>query len=447
MIEKITFKGIVKPYTNPNGYHIIPIAQNPNQNDIEKAIEATKIKKAHSGLNGRAYFYGEDLVVKKYLNPDEACNYNPNREIDSLDLMYEAGIKSPNIQEGKFAFTTPENEVYLVSSKIQGQNANPTTNKFNLKNLYSLVDTICELDKPKRYDAQTQDARRFRRAPIIFPYQVPMHYDLAIGNFNITEERSGIFDFEYLQMEDLNDKYFRMKNGYHSGTLSNLSDIPGIISNLRNFEYRGLLTYIDNLEQSERLEFFTNYLSAKSEYHKNRALYFYSELKKFPHNPELEDLALKEAKHSYLLSEPTKDIIKAEAIKIQITSFIYKQSQFDRSSKSKINPAQIINYIEYANRFFNEKSRTSQTQEEREYFEDCKLLMNSWNGVINWMQWQEKFHTIEDFLPFKKTSAELTAQELDFIEKKVEETNNYRTLFLSKITDEKIPTLDEILGL
>ena len=253
MNYNVSFKGILPPYINAKGYQVTPIAKDPSQDDINTAIQATKINDAHSGCNGRAYFYGQDLVVKKYKKPEEVFNYNPYREINALDSMFDLNILAHNIQRGEFAFTTPENETFLVSTKVEGANPNPITNKLNIKNLNQIVNALGVLDKPIRYnEGDSTDAK--------FPYYVPMHYDLSMGNYNVSEDKAGVFDFEYLQYQDLNKPYTQMNYHFMPDTLSDLSDISGIVLNLRNFEYTALLPYLKQVDTGEAHNlFFDNF--------------------------------------------------------------------------------------------------------------------------------------------------------------------------------------------
>lgn len=111
-----------------------PIAQNPSQEEIDKAVEATHTKPIGKGLNGRAYFLGEDLVVKKYMPEEESICYGPQRELKALDKMYDNGIKNSLIQEGKYGFKSPDGEVFLVSSRIDGKGISEE-NKITTKNI------------------------------------------------------------------------------------------------------------------------------------------------------------------------------------------------------------------------------------------------------------------------------------------------------------------------
>ncbi|MBQ7286186.1 MAG: hypothetical protein IJW73_00320 [Candidatus Gastranaerophilales bacterium] len=453
MINKVSFTGIKPPYTNKKGYHITPISKDPTPFEIQRAIHATKTQEAHSGLNGKAYFYGQDLVVKKYLNKDEALNFNPSREIAILDTMFDKGVIPKNVQQGKFAFTTPQNETYLVSTRIRGEELNPKTNKFNKQNLRALVETIETLDRPvlsRRTDAQ-------RKHQTVFPYEVPMHYDLSTGNFNVEKDSAGIFDLEYLQFVDLNSLYYEMNHtDKFKGTLCELSDIPGILCNLRNFEYRSLLDYIGRIAPEERMETFKTYLNIKSDYHNKRGQFYRKEVWNFAQNEDresqqiarsLRDLERKEYIHAYCLKNPTEEIVKAEAIKIQIAKYIYNQSPFSQSLEEKINPEQIVRYVLQAVKYFENCLENAKNQGEEVYFKDCLDVVKSQTSVIRWMDWQAKKHTIEEMLHPDDRFEDLSKETQNLILERLKGLEKGRKLFMAKSTDEHIPTLDEHLNL
>ncbi len=436
MINSISFKGIEKPYKTKFGFQIIPIAKNPTSGDIKEAIIATKTKKAHSGLNGRAYFYGQDLVVKKYKSKKEAINYDPQREIKALDTLYEKGASSPQIQQGEFAFTTPFNQTYLVSTKIQGSAPNFVENKFNEENLASLVETIGKLDRP------------IRTLEGLFPYQVLIHYDLSCGNLNVTQNEGGIFDFEYMNSVDLSELYEQMNSGICYSTLCEISDIAGVVSNLRNFEYRTLMSYLKNLPKKEARQLFIDYLKIKANYHFERAKFYSLERYDIENseffdsdNPaetkeELDKMIKKELIHAKALKTIengyySDEIIKAEAMKIQLTGFIYFQSQF-AGADHKINPRQIEQYVREANRFFNEMYEKTKNSELGIYFKDCLEILEAINGVIGWMDFQ-----YQD--PRKREDFEFYSPEI------MQTYIKNHEKFLSKLTKDHALTLDEVV--
>ena len=382
MLGKINFTGIIKPYER-NGYKIVPISADPSEKDIRAAIFATKIKKPHSGMNGRAYFYGEDLVVKKYMNEKEAFNYDPSREIKALDMLFDKNIVDSNIQLGMYAFTTPQNDTYLVSTRIKGHEANPKSNPYNKENLSALVKTLGILDMPVENENITGN----------FPYEVPMHFDLYSENFNIDKNSAGIFDFEHTRMFDLQKEIARLERG-DNWCVVDEADIAGFVSNLRNFEYKSFLPYLMSLNSSQAQELFNEYLNIKSSYHFKRAEFFKSESLKSYKTPEqkekLEELSEKEKAHGICLSKENlnPDVIRAEAMKIQLACFAFDQTIY---SSKKINPKQIKEYVKKADLIFNRLPSFYTDSNFKIYFQDCLDLMNNWRGIINSIEMQEKY--------------------------------------------------------
>ena len=422
LINDISFCGISKPYTNEKGYRVIPISKNPTQKDITKACFATIFKKPHSGMNGSSYFYGRDLVVKRYFDKNKAYNYNPDREISVLDNMYENGLNIENNQIGHFAFTSPKGKTYLVSSKVQGKTFDSKTNKFNEKNLKALIDIFSKMDMPVYDETLNENSN--------FPYKVFMHYDLSKENYNINENSAGIFDFEYARFENI-DRFF---NPLRRSSNPDLSDIPETISNLRSFEYRGLLPYLAEIEPKEARELFKTYLSIKKDYHNKRAQFYKNEFSK-RNIDELKTLFSKEKAHAKCLEKQDENIIKSEAIKIQIAGFIYAQSFF-APEENKINPKQIEEYLLMANKYFENMLQKAQNQEEKIYFKDCLELTKAWNGVVYLMKMNANKPQYPDYLSGKtqEEKAEIFKRNIEFYNK-----------FTNKITNDYSITLDEII--
>ena len=435
-IPVCSFGGICQVYKVKN-YEVIPISYDPSIKDIEDAIETAKSEDAHSGLNGRTFFLGEDLVVKKYLPKDKAANYNPDREIKALDLFFEKNCNFNNVQQGKYAFKVKPSDInaqnedtYLVSTRVQGNNPDYNSgNRFNSSNIQSLVQTISELDMPKRKKGER------------FPYEVPMHYDLTPGNVVISKNNGGIIDFEYLQFDDLNE---RLSKALQGGTdaYTDFSDIAGISSNLRTFEYRTLYGYLMNMPSNEANELFKSYLEAKSNYHQNRADFYEKEAQRAEkaENEELKellsDLKDKESSHSEVLSSEQIDenIIKAEAMKIQIANFIYTQGGYCNTKGVKVNIKQINTYINETEKFFEKRLKHSNTREKRIYYRDCIELLNNWKKVSGWMEWQKE--CLDDIRYAEKIGAK------DYIEKN-KDKKHYADIFEQKLTTEEQETLDK----
>ncbi len=465
-ISKFGFNGVAQP-KKIFSYSVIPISVDPNFIDIKKAVHAEKKSKNFSdGLNGRAFFLGEDLVVKKYFDKNHSVNYNPNREITALDKMFENNIINPSFQVGLYAFSTPDNRVYLVSNRIKGSSPDVNKNKFNYKNLSSIVNALFDLDCPRKFcdkecernfsaeflegePAQGCDTKLNKPMNISdknnnvdqkindnLSYFVPMHYDLSSSNIVISQNNAGIIDFEYLQFENLNQDI--LSNNIHYPIVDcNFSDIVGIPSNLRNFEYRAFLSYLMKLDSDEALHLFSDYLLIKSNYHSAKESWYNKEIADNQNNLNFnkdlfEQLSKKEKAHSVVLKEHDIDVIRAEAYKIQLASFIYKQSQFDSSCKTKININQIKNYIKKVDQFFTEKYENSMGYK-KQYYKDCCDLMSQWKFLDTWMDDQKQIAY------FLENSPEI------FEPDSLDEITKNSNLFMSKLTDDECPCLDKHL--
>jgi len=432
LINKITglnFYGCQNPYINNKGTYIKPIASNPTEEEINKAIEVTENdKEMASGLKGRVYILGEDLVVKKYKQLNDA---GARSEIITLDKMYDKGIRNKNLQQGKYAFITNDGETYLITGKISGESPNINKQPFNKKNLRALVNLFAQIDLPK-IDKEDNSCK------------IPMHYDLHNENIKLTNNSAGIIDFECLKYEDL-FKELKKRNDKILSCNSNFSDIPWVPSNLRNFEYRTLIHYLLKLNKEERDELFLKYLSYKEDYHSARHKYFkklsnyYAKNCEYEKFAEISMLAKKECTHWSALKNPSEDVIKAEKIKIQIASFIYMQSEYEKNPPMKINPKQIVKYVNDAYDYFNKMYEREKNSIHRLYWKDCKELITNWKEVIKWMNNQAMLP--EDM--YKETK-KMNKKEKDAIkenrriqEKRVEE-------FSAKLTNKIQPVLQEI---
>ena len=431
-VNNISFEGCCAPYTK-NGVRVTPIAQNPSDNEIQTAIScANNSCPIGAGLNGSAFYLGQDLVVKKY-----SRNQGAKREISVLDKMYDKGISIPNIQQGKYAFSLPNDETYLVSTKISGTNPNPYRNRYNEQNLSRLMKVISDFDLPIQNQNANPDG--------YFPYSVAMHYDLHAGNINMTQDDAGIFDLEFLQFEDLSDRLQHQTQGRYDCDC-NFSDIPGLIGNLRSFEYRALVPYMLKISRQEADELFKNYIQEKAEYHYTQGSFYKAECEKtLDSNPHLSkltgELARKELAHASMLAKADKDVVKSEKIKIQMAHFIYVQSQFERTVKSKFNMEQIIEYNNNACRYFDEMLANSSCEDERIYYQDCVDLMKNWRGVISWMNWQSKEPSFDMFNRSKKPVDELTDEEFHEIQNRYKEHKQNHELFNAKQLPYKLPVI------
>ena len=375
------FCGIKSPYRK-NGYLIKPISVDPTDEQIKGAEEST-VGKAYlgKGLNGVAYPYsyaGRDLVVKKYYPQSESYASNaPESEFEKLDMLYERNVQSEGIQQGRFAFTNPKGDKYLVSTKILGQKPDCVKNKFNDENLKNMVELLIELDTPRK---NNKDNR--------FPYDVLMHYDLCGGNIVIDSTRAGIIDFEYLSCEDLNRQYQRGKDNSPTADF-NYSDVACLPSNLRGFEYRTLYPYLLSISRDEASDLFDKYLKHKSFYHKKMSDFY--KANRDTNNGEIfDELAYKESAHAKVLKNPDENVKKAEALKIQTARFMFVQSPFE-IILSGVNVNQFHEYLNNALAFFKEKAgETNQDKNHQIYYKDGLKLLQKWQGLHGYMEYQAK---------------------------------------------------------
>lgn len=175
------------------------------------------------GCNGRAYNLGEDLVVKIYKRNEQDSSRVANRETSMLDILFNMGLKFPNSQVGCYAFQTPEGENYLVSTRVAGESPNPNAVNFNKENLSSLVDTI--------YNMDTCASSFSEGAGLRF-----MNYDFNGKNIKITPDKAGVFDFEYSNIEKIDDMINQKIIQDCVGINCHQSDTSPLPSNLRSFE-------------------------------------------------------------------------------------------------------------------------------------------------------------------------------------------------------------------
>lgn len=376
----IYFTGVAPKYSY-KGFEIRPINTDPKENfrQVTDAIQATQNStQLGKGLNGATYPFqweGRDLVVKKYFPHGKSCNPGAyEREFETLDTLYRKRVKSKGIQQGEFAFRTPEGDEYLVTSRVKGQKPDYIKNKFNRENLKDLLLLLAKLDMPRSNRRYEDDE---------YPYECLMHYDLASGNIVIDEDSAGIIDFEYLKPENLNRHYERGKEDFPDANC-NFSDIACLPSNLRGFEYRTLVPYLMKLDKEEASKLFDDYLEAKKMYHE-----FYINYCPMESTEAEKEIFRRKLAHYSVLENPNDDVKKAEAIKMQIARFMYIQSPYKKHGKHKINVKEIHEYFDNALFFFMEKANDPQNNEyEQIYYEDGLELIKKWRSLHGWMEEQ-----------------------------------------------------------
>lgn len=361
------FKGIRPAYQNNKGFNVIPIEIDPKQEEIDSAIKATQKDNGYDGMNGTAYMLGEDLVVKKYKKKGKALNYDPMREISALDNLYESGNAQKGNQRGLYAFKNPDGTYFMVSTKVNGKDTCKNPDILNKENLASLAKKIAKLDAGTLRVNENGEKVLMR----------PMHNDLSNGNIKFDSTSAGIFDFEYMQYENIDSLLNWNESHEFKTTDPHISDIMGVPSNLRSFEHRALYKVME--QTSKPRETFDNYLNAKSIY--------YAELSKdLPNEKAYEEYKKRCFVHSKILSLALNDpkykhVKTAEAIKIQISRWLYKASP--ASGTASLNPKQIEEYITNAKKIFSEHyDNASEGSLEKLYYEDALKLLDSWDEIL-----------------------------------------------------------------
>ena len=126
---EISFQGIIPPYKIAKA-KIYPIAKDISSLEINNVCNtiSKKTDLIGEGVNGEAFYYGQDLVVKK-CKPNALCPNNIMNEAEKLDILYEffkergKGFSLGNTQKGIVAFQLNNGESYLISSLVKGKKA------------------------------------------------------------------------------------------------------------------------------------------------------------------------------------------------------------------------------------------------------------------------------------------------------------------------------------
>lgn len=366
----VSFKGVCPPHKIGKVY-IYPISKDLSLSTISKYCDAINpANKLGSGCNGEVFTLGMDLVIKK-AKPNALVNKSLMNEAKKLDILYnlekEKGIKLKNIQSGIAGFEFPNGDSYLVSTLVKGSKANIEKNPFNEKNLDSLMNLLTELDKGSDKDGRL------------------MMFDLNLNNINITENQAGIFDFEYMIGQNLEQAIKDRIIGKLGSASSHVSDTSNLQSNVRSFEYAGLYYYFREMPENNVKDLLTKYLKIKSKYHKKMCEYYNNLSTQSNYPKELSKIASSEQSHSKLLAKPDNDIIKSEAMKIQMANFVFVSGQWCKTSSITFNTEQVMTYQQEGLRFFKkqlEKARQNCDKDRTIYYQNCINLFDGWKRVL-----------------------------------------------------------------
>lgn len=371
LIMNVTFKGVCPAYKVGKAY-IYPISKDLSIPAITRYCRHIKPNNLiGSGNNGNVFSSGMDLVIKK-AKPDALVNKSLINEAQKLDMLYnleqERGIKLKNVQSGITGFEFSNGDSYLISTLVKGERANFYKNPLNEKNIDALMDIITELDK-----GSVKDGRL-------------MVYDLNLDNINFTKNKAGIFDLEYMRGTQLDDAIKSRVLGLQDTNSTHISDTSNLESNVRSFEYAGLYYYFQEIPRIEAKNLFSKYLGVKSKYHKNMSEHYSKEIEKSLYTDEITKIAKSETAHAKLLKKPSADIVKAEALKIQMSNFIFASSKWCQTSWIKFNPKQIIEYYKNGLNFFESELKIATIANNKEkiiYYENCINLFSGWSQALN----------------------------------------------------------------
>ena len=365
----ISFRG-VKPEYSENGYTIKPIYKDYKPSELQALVDRIPYAKLlGEGKNGCGYALDKDLVIKK-AKDDAYTQESIMIEAEKLDMFYQmerdTKLDLQNSQKGLAAFKTPNGDSYLLSTRVPGENAQYGKNPLNKKNLSSMIKIIITLDKGIKNKLR------------IMPYDFNGH------NINFTKNKAGLYDFEYMQYEDIKFFLHSLKDCPNFWSISShISDTSPLNSSLRSFEYNCFLSYLNSMPEDEANELFRQYLKLKSDYHKKMSKY-YKKLSKVHEDSSREfmELSKKEKNHAKLLGKRKidTDILKAEAMKIQMASFLSKlydaMNDFGQLPYKQLGEY-YKNFLCYIQKSLRNAIHIKDKAKAR-YFCDCKTIMHTW---------------------------------------------------------------------
>ncbi|MCQ2739942.1 MAG: hypothetical protein MJ237_06920 [bacterium] len=398
-----------------NGLKIWQLADFPHTYGNKLASESNEMYgKGCNGVVSILKAFGEEtnMVVKRFRPKEGQKQREALKEVYALlALLVNDIVMASGIQMGCIAYKNKDGDYVLISQKINGQKPDPHNNRFNDKNLNQMVAVLAKLDTPDVYWNMKKPFKTPRKNSLL------MHYDLKPGNVLISQDNFGVVDFEYLDF--IEPPRFKIKKEKNWGIIVNYSDISGVPSNLRNFEYRTLLPYLMKLEPKEANKLFVQYLKHKSNYYNDLNI-------QYPRDKHFTKIIKLQQAHCNILSKPTQDVIKSEAIKIQIARDIYLLSTHAHGEKTEINLNEIKQYIIDALKFFEYKYDSCCNQDEKTYYMDCIELINIWKNIIPIID----NNNLESLDYYKDISG-------------CNNNDNSSKLIKTTYTDKHLPTLDE----
>ncbi len=256
-----------------------------DQVDVFEETNGENAKKLGQGLFAEAYLINGTKCVIKRSKPGKAVGINGDFSQEAKALL---NIPDDLIHAQRLIgnVETEDKNFYLLSTFVDGKIPDGDKVKWDRTSLNSILSTLAKLDIAKVY-----------------------HGDVSRCNCLITENGEvNLLDFQYC------DKFKISGDENHKANAQKYK-VPYFIapSNAQMFEESNFATYLSTLDETDARLLFKTYLEEKSVYHKKRAEGF----SKQGARPEIVEY---DSLMSKYLQNPTCEMIKLQAMKLQILS-------------------------------------------------------------------------------------------------------------------------------